>query len=103
MTALAQPSTLRRILHGGRIRSVYQPIVDLDTGAVVAYEALARGPVGSPLERPDLLFAAAHAEGFVEELEWACRTAALQGALDAGLRTTLFVNVEPSLLDAPVP
>jgi EAL domain-containing protein (putative c-di-GMP-specific phosphodiesterase class I) len=44
----------------GGIRSVFQPIVDLDTGAVVAYEALARGPE-SPLERPDALFAAARA------------------------------------------
>ena len=35
----------------------------------------------------------------MEELEWACRAAALRGALDAGLRKTLFVNVEPSLLD----
>ncbi len=46
---------LREILAGGLIRSLYQPIVDLDTREVVAYEALARGPVGSGLERPDLL------------------------------------------------
>ena len=39
----------------------------------------------------------------VEELDWACRAAALRGALAAGLRKSLFVNVEPSLLDAPVP
>jgi hypothetical protein len=39
----------------------------------------------------------------VAELEWACRVAALRGALDAGLRQTLFVNVEPSLLDVPAP
>ncbi|WP_212719183.1 EAL domain-containing protein, partial [Blastococcus sp. CCUG 61487] len=30
---------------GGAVHSVFQPIVDLDSGAVVAYEALARGPV----------------------------------------------------------
>jgi EAL domain-containing protein (putative c-di-GMP-specific phosphodiesterase class I) len=29
--------------------------------------------------------------------------AALTGALEAGLRRTLFVNVEPSLLDTPIP
>lgn len=94
---------LRRILAAGLIRSVYQPIVDLDTREVVAFEALARGPEGSSLERPDLLFASARACGLVAELEWACRVAALRGALDAGLRQTLFVNVEPSLLDVPAP
>lgn len=94
---------LRRILDEELIRSVYQPIVDIDTEAVVAYEALARGPEGSPLERPDLLFAVARRAGTVAELDWACRTAALTGALAAGLRKTLFVNVEPSLLGAPLP
>jgi EAL domain-containing protein (putative c-di-GMP-specific phosphodiesterase class I) len=94
---------LRRILDEDLIRSVYQPIVDIDTAEIVAYEALARGPVGSSLERPDLLFSTAHAIGAVEELDWACRAAALTGALEAGLRQTLFVNVEPSLLDAAIP
>lgn len=107
MTAIlqeaARSAALREILDAGLIRSLYQPIVDLDTREVVGYEALARGPVGSGLERPDLLFAAARAAGLVEELEWACRAAALRGALDARLRKTLFVNVEPSLLDTPVP
>ena len=106
MNALMHEATLaaelRLILDQNLIRSVYQPIVDLDTDEVVAYEALARGPVGSALERPDLLFAAAHTIGAVEELDWACRGAALAGALAAGLRKTLFVNVEPSLLDTPV-
>jgi EAL domain-containing protein (putative c-di-GMP-specific phosphodiesterase class I) len=107
MTALMPQATLadelRQILEEGLVRSVYQPIVDIDTKEIVAYEALARGPQGSPLERPDLLFATAHEVGAVEELEWACRAAALSGALEAGLRQTLFVNVEPSLLDAAIP
>jgi EAL domain-containing protein (putative c-di-GMP-specific phosphodiesterase class I) len=94
---------LHRILSEDLVRSVYQPIVDIDSEEVVGYEALARGPEGSPLERPDLMFAVARRTGRVEELDWACRTAALTGALSAGLRKSLFVNVEPSLLDAPVP
>jgi EAL domain-containing protein (putative c-di-GMP-specific phosphodiesterase class I) len=107
MTAILQEAAraaeLREILEAGLIRSLYQPIVDLDTREVVGYEALARGPVGSALERPDLLFEAARGAGLLAELEWACRAAAVQGALDARLRNTLFVNVEPSLLDTPVP
>ena len=82
---------------------VYQPIVDLCSGTVVGYEALARGAVGGPFERPDLLFAAAHEQGLTAELDWACRAAAFEGALAAGLRTpsTLFVNVEPDAIDRP--
>jgi EAL domain-containing protein (putative c-di-GMP-specific phosphodiesterase class I) len=95
-------SDLARVLDGA-IRAVFQPIVALDTGEVVAYEALARGPEGSPLERPDRLFAAAAAAGRTVELDWACRAAAVTAALDAGLEATLFVNCEPSAFDAPCP
>ncbi|PWW24484.1 PAS domain S-box-containing protein/diguanylate cyclase (GGDEF)-like protein [Geodermatophilus normandii] len=82
------------------VRSVFQPIVEMDTGRVVAYEALARGPVG-PLERPDALFAAARGAGRLAELDEACRAAAFRGAVDAGLVAplTVFVNVEPEVLD----
>jgi diguanylate cyclase (GGDEF)-like protein/PAS domain S-box-containing protein len=96
-----QPGTdpvLEEALRG--VRSAFQPIVEIDTGRVVAYEALARGPVG-PLERPDALFAAARAAGRLAELDEACRAAAFRGAADAGLVSplTVFVNVEPEVLD----
>ncbi|GAA0318381.1 EAL domain-containing protein [Kineococcus aurantiacus] len=94
-------STILDVLRAGSVRSHFQPIVDLDSGAVVAYEALARGPQG-PLHRPDHLFAAARAEGVLAELDHACRAAALQGAVEHGLVAplTLFVNVEPEILDS---
>jgi EAL domain-containing protein (putative c-di-GMP-specific phosphodiesterase class I) len=87
------------------VRSVYQPIVDLRSGTVVGYVALARGPAGGPLERPDLLVAAAREQGVTAELDWACRAAAFEGALAAGLSAplTLFVNVEPDVVDVPCP
>ena len=50
-TAL-RPGPLPQLLRSGGVRSLYQPIVDLDSGVPVAYEALARGPQGSPLESP---------------------------------------------------
>ena len=83
------------------IRALYQPIVDLDSGHVVAYEALARGPAGSPLECPGALFATAGSQGRLAELDRACCVAALRGAVRAGLRspTALFVNIEPEVID----
>lgn len=94
-------SALERALAPGGVRSVFQPIVELDTGRVVAYEALARGPEG-PLERPDLLFAAARAAGRLAELDELCRAAAFRGAVEQGLLSplTVFVNVEPEVLDS---
>ncbi|MGY1762842.1 diguanylate cyclase domain-containing protein [Geodermatophilus sp. SYSU D00779] len=99
-TPAAPATTIDDVLRDGTVRSVFQPIVELDTGRVVAYEALARGPQG-PLERPDSLFAAAREAGRLAELDAACRTAALTGALAVGLQAplTLFVNVEPEVLD----
>ena len=96
---------LQAILARGAVRSVYQPIVELDGGATIGWEALARGPEGSSLERPDLLFGAAAATGRTGELDWECRAAAARGALDAGLRRdrALFVNVEPETVGIPVP
>ena len=101
----AAAAELDRVLAGDLLRIAYQPIVELETRRVAGYEALARGPEGSPLERPDALFAAARRAGRVAELDWACRLAALRGALDAGLRPPrrLFVNVEPDTLGRPAP
>jgi EAL domain-containing protein (putative c-di-GMP-specific phosphodiesterase class I) len=89
------------VLSAGAVHSVFQPIVELDGGAVVAYEALARGPQG-PLATPDALFAAAREAGLLSELDTACRTAAFRGALEQGLLAplTVFVNVEPEVLDS---
>jgi diguanylate cyclase (GGDEF)-like protein/PAS domain S-box-containing protein len=97
----APAGALEAALAPGGVRSVFQPIVELDSGRVVAYEALARGPEG-PLERPDLLFAAARAAGRLAELDEICRAAAFRGAVDQGLLAplTVFVNVEPEILDS---
>jgi len=91
---------LDRALSEGGLRSVFQPIVDLYSGFVVGYEALARGPEG-PLESPGALFPAAAAAGRLAELDRECRRAAVRGASEAGLSDplTLFVNVDPETLE----
>lgn len=91
---------IARAIAEGEIHAVYQPLVDLGSGDVVGYEALARGPAGSGLERPDRMFEAASRAGVRAELEWECLRAALRGALEAGLggEQALFINLEPSLL-----
>lgn len=97
--AVDQLAAIDDVVAGG-LHAVYQPIVDLADGAVVGWEALARGPEGHPLERPDDLFAAAVAAGRLVEVDRAAMTAAVRGALDVGLdpRQALFVNVEPETI-----
>jgi EAL domain-containing protein (putative c-di-GMP-specific phosphodiesterase class I) len=91
------PGTLGEVLDRGALRSVFQPIVDLETGRLFGFEALTRGPEGSGLGMPDRLFAAARAEGRVADLDAACQVAAVASAERHGIRSplTLFVNAEP--------
>jgi EAL domain-containing protein (putative c-di-GMP-specific phosphodiesterase class I) len=100
--AVAPPVSVASILAEERLRVVYQPIVDLDSRAVLGYEALARGPECTPLESPAALFAAARREGLTAELDQACRRVALDGAGHAGLQPSqlLFLNAEPAALDS---
>jgi PAS domain S-box-containing protein len=74
---------------------VYQPIVDLSTGAAVGYEALTRFTDGC---RPDLMFATALECGLGIKLETATLAAALGGARGLPPRTWLSLNVSPPLL-----
>jgi EAL domain-containing protein (putative c-di-GMP-specific phosphodiesterase class I) len=87
------------------VHSVYQPIVDLRTGDVVAHEALARGKAGSPLESPAELFAWARQNHCEADLDLACQVAAMTGALEHRLPASipLFINAEPAWLDTPWP
>jgi len=107
VTAVSSTATgeLGAILSDGLLAPVFQPIVDLDTARTIGYEALARvADPHSPLGRPELLFGAARAANRLPELDWACRLAALHGALDGGLTDqALFVNVEPDVLGSPAP
>jgi EAL domain-containing protein (putative c-di-GMP-specific phosphodiesterase class I) len=96
------------IRHGFDLRDiepVYQPIVDLREGTIVGYEALARGRGEDGSASPAALFAAAREAGLVDELDRACRDAALQGALAAGLGApfALFVNADGRALEDDLP
>src|SRR3954451_6150790 len=91
------------ILVADGITTAFQPVVDLYTGGIVAYEGLSRGPDGSALHMPADLFAAARKVRRLEELDWLCRLTALRRALGVGLNPplTLFMNIEPEVLTPP--
>lgn len=94
--------TVAWILRERLVTPVLQPIVDLATGAVVGVEALARGPAGTALERPDQLFAAAARAGLLNPLDLLCAERALEAALEMPAKPPLiFLNAEPAALTQP--
>ncbi|WP_347303622.1 EAL domain-containing protein [Croceibacterium sp. TMG7-5b_MA50] len=85
---------------GFAIRAAFQPIVDLETGKVFAYEALVRGPEGQ---------GAGWVLGQVDDdnryrFDQACRVAAITEAVTAGLLDTdarLSINFLPNAVYSP--
>lgn len=77
---------------------VFQPIVDVQEGRVVGYEALTRFADGT---RPDHRFADAWAAGLGADLELAALDAAIATARSLPGGRWLDVNVSPQLLDDP--
>ena len=88
-------TTLQDVILGEGLTSVYQPIVDLGTGDVFAYEALTRGPKGTALESPATLFAIAEEVDLTVELDRACFRGALRNAMTLEPVHRLFVNLLP--------
>ncbi len=89
---------LIQILKNKSIRTVYQPIVRLDDGHILGYEALSRGPRDSFFESPGNLFDAAEHFNRLWELELLCRTKALENARELPPGKLLFINVNPEII-----
>jgi len=97
----AQRHAFLSVLLAGRVSSVYEPIVDVATKTVYGYEALARGPAGTELHSPAVLFEAAEEHRLVFELDCLCRQSGLDGAIGLPEGTHLFLNVRPTTIHDP--
>lgn len=96
---------IEQVLDARAVFPLFQPLVRSDDRAVVGYEALIRGPVGTPWESPLGLFSAAAEVGRQAELDWACRARIGRAAITAGLDSTtaLFVNADARAVATPCP
>ncbi|MDQ2870536.1 MAG: EAL domain-containing protein, partial [Acidobacteriota bacterium] len=91
--------TFQEILRKRRIRTVYQPIFDLNTMELHGHEALTRGPLDTAFESPELLFQFAGDHEATWELEQLCiESAAVHYAAKPG--GNLFINVEADSITA---
>jgi EAL domain-containing protein (putative c-di-GMP-specific phosphodiesterase class I) len=88
--------TLIEVIYNRKIWTAFQPIVEMETRAIVGHEGLSRGPRGSDLQSPAALFGLAARHGLVEELERSCRRQAFVDWKVFGAPGRLFVNTVPA-------
>lgn len=93
-----EPEALVAACFTGALRTVFQPILDLRHGRIYGYEALTRGPAGTPAESPLALFRLARQVGRAEELELHAVRCAVERFAVLGSGTKLFVNFSPAVL-----
>jgi PAS domain S-box-containing protein len=89
----ARRAQVEEIVAARRFHPVFQPVIDLTTGAVCGYEALTRFDDGV---RPDLRFIEAHTCGVGVQLEAACARAAIEAARDLPAGLWLSLNFSPA-------
>lgn len=90
---------LWEIVSEGHVRTLLQPLVSMNTGNVIGYEALSRGPRGSRLESPEQLFAASRHANLLFSLERVCRRKALIAkSRFMNKEQLLFLNVDPQVI-----
>ena len=97
---LALMAEFRSLLSQRRLGAVFQPIVKLGDGEILAWEALTRGPKGSHFRSPAVLFDFAEEVDQVFDLEKVCRHNAVHGIGRLEHDQKLFLNINPlSIVD----
>lgn len=85
---------LERCVQDRLITTLFQPVFNLETRQIVGYEALSRGPAGTELENPEVLFELARDFDMVWELEALCIENVVPWIEDVTARGFLFFNLE---------
>ncbi len=94
-------AAISAVIEAGSMTPVYQPVIDLSSGRVIAYEGLVRVPKESTFAHTGALFDAAEIAGRVHDLDRAALDVVLRGARSMGDSMSLSVNVSPRTLEAP--
>ena len=86
---------LSQVVESEAFHPVFQPIVDVESGLVVGFEALTRFDDGTP---PDQIFVLAGTVGLQARLELRCVDAAIRAAGSLPAAAWISVNASPQLL-----
>ena len=90
---------LVHIIQSGLITTVFQPIISLRDASVLGNEALSRGPEGTEMQNPEVLFNNAVKYDLLWSLELLCRTKSLESLKNSNVKTKLFLNVNPNIIN----
>lgn len=86
------------IIEHRRLTALFQPIIQMNSGVIIGYEGLIRGPEGSPLHSPVSLFNLARMHNLSVQVEHLCRRVVLERFVELGLPGKLFLNISPESL-----
>jgi EAL domain-containing protein (putative c-di-GMP-specific phosphodiesterase class I) len=94
--ARAADEEVGRLLSHGFLSMAFQPIVELGTGKRAGFEALLRGPRGTPLSMPEVLFGSGRvlSADVLRQLDLACVDAALRSGSALPKGALLFINIQ---------
>jgi EAL domain-containing protein (putative c-di-GMP-specific phosphodiesterase class I) len=97
---MGQASLVDRILAPGALSARFQPVLDLgaDLGGWHYLECLIRGPRGTTVESPDVLFDYARRKNREADVDRACVATILEAARDLPAAARLGMNVHASTI-----
>lgn len=90
--------TMSRIVTEKDIKLLAQPIIDVATNEVRAWEMLSRGPAGTVLENPLPLFSVARQTGLLYDLEMIVLEKTLKQIKSLEFKQDIFINFTPLTL-----
>lgn len=93
--------TIHQIIENGDINLLAQPIFDVATNKIKAYEVLTRGPRGTELESPLSLFAVARQTGRLYDLEKIVLEKSFKQISENESPQNVFINFTPVTLSDP--
>ena len=97
----AASSAVADVIARGLLRPVFQPILDLNSGATIGYEGLIRPVEPAPFADPGELFAAAEMSGRLVTLDLRCLEVIIGAARGLGAGPFLSVNLSPRTAESP--
>lgn len=89
---------MNKIISRQNIKLLAQPIIDVATKEVRAWEMLTRGPEGTALESPLQLFSVARQTNMLYELEMIVLRKTLDQITSTGCQDDIFINFTPITL-----
>jgi EAL domain-containing protein (putative c-di-GMP-specific phosphodiesterase class I) len=92
---------MNNIIKNRNVRLLAQPIIDVSTKKIEAWEVLCRGPHQTPLEYPLQLFSVARQTGTTFDLEMIILEKAFLLITETGCKQQIFINFTPLTLSNP--